>query len=235
MIALDVPARDVTDVVQVLRALGSHRYVAGRTVLVHAAAIVAAEDGLAMLAPEQGSLLDEARAWAHATLAAPDVDPSSRDERLWRRCTEREAAAALEALWTSKAARARLERWLEEAGLPVSDALPFDEETEDDVHPVLFDAGWELLPLTELDPARHQGAIAAYGDPVLFASARFNEESAIPRPVYLQELPAIGPVEILRGVDAAGLLVEPLVLWADGDRVYHDYVLRGVLRAARIG
>jgi hypothetical protein len=52
--------------------------------------------------------------------------------------------------------------------------------------------------------------------------------------VHLQELPALGLAELLRGVDADGELVEPFVLWTDGDEVYQDYLLRGVLKAAKI-
>ena len=74
------------------------------------------------------------------------------------------------------------------------------------MHPLLVDAGWELLPLAQLDPERHRGAMSAFGDGLSFESARFEEETAIPPLSHLYELPAIGPVELLQGVDPAGLL-----------------------------
>jgi hypothetical protein len=121
-----------------------------------------------------------------------------------------------------------------ELGLDVPLHDPFDERVEDEIHPVLVDAGWELLPLTELDPVRHRGVIEAYDEPILFEAARFEEESAIPPRVTLQELPVLGLVELLRGVDADGELAEPFVLWVDGDATYHDYVIRGARKAARL-
>jgi hypothetical protein len=111
---------------------------------------------------------------------------------------------------------------------------PFDENAEDAVHPILIDAGWELVPLRLLDPERHKGAIAAFGDDLSFASAVFEEETAIPATPSLLELPALGPAELLSGVDDAGNLVEPLVVWAEGNETYVDYLIRGVRRAARL-
>ncbi len=232
MLAHDLPARDVADVVALLRALGGHRYVAGRMVLVHAAAFYATCD--VVTADFASGLLAEGQAWARAVFADPDIDPASRDERLQRRSTEREAAAVLEALWTHEEARARLAAWMQEMELPIPDAAPFDEAAEEEIHPILIDAGWELLPLAELDATRHAGAIGAFDDPILFESARFEEADAVPPRVYLQELSAIGPAEILRGVNAQGLLDGPLTLWTEGCEVYQDYVLRGVLRAAKL-
>ena len=91
------------------------------------------------------------------------------------------------------------------------------------------------MPLTALDPERHRGVIQAFGEPIDFEAARFEDESAIPPPSYLQELPAMGAAELLRGVDVDGALAEPLVLWTLGRDPYHDYVVRGVMRAAKIG
>jgi hypothetical protein len=156
---------------------------------------------------------------------------------LWRASSEGEVAEALERFWSPEAARARdaLATRLASAGIAVPDAAPFDESREDEVFPVLIDAGWELHPLAALDPERHKGAILAFGDPIHFDSAKFEEASAYPEPgPYLQELPAIGSVELLRGADASGALTQPLTIWTSGPEPYHDYVLRGVLRAAKI-
>jgi hypothetical protein len=44
----------------------------------------------------------------------------------------------------------------------------------------------------------------------------------------------MGPVELLAGVDDEGKLRAPFTLWSEGNETYLDYVLRGVLRAAKI-
>lgn len=221
-----LPARDATDVGHLVRALGGHRYVAGRLILIHAAAFhCVVSDALA-----------EAQSWAAGILADGEIDPSSRDERLWRRSTEKELAAVLDGFWGAggEDARAKLASWLEATDLPVGEGAPFDEDQEDDIHPLLIDAGWELLPLAGLDPERHKGAIDAFGETILYEAARFDEENAVPAAAHLAELPAFGPVEILRGATPSGLLTEELVLWTEGNATYHDYVLRGVLRAAKL-
>jgi|SRR6185312_674082 len=231
MQAIDLGVGRVDAALRLVRALGAHRYNAGRTHLVHAAAIAAVGD-------DAGGALAEALAWSRATLALTDLDAASRDERLWRRSTEAEVAAVLDAFWTpstrADAARAALTKFLAEHELPVGDHAPFDESAEDGVHPLVIDAGWELVPLGELDPERHKGAIAAFGDDLFFDAAVFEEETAIPREPCLLELPAIGAVELLRGARDDGALAEPLVLWMQGNETYVDYLLRGVCRAAKI-
>jgi hypothetical protein len=233
MIAIDLGAQNVGEVLRVVHALGSHRYVAGRLHMVHAFAIAAAGD-------DAGAALAEARTWALATMARDrdGLDLSSRDERLWRRCSDAEIGALFEAYWApgrvSRAARTALGALLDRHGLPPADDTPFDEAAEERIHPLAVDAGWELLALGELDPERHKGAIAAFGDPIAFASALFEEEAAIPPAPHLYELSAVGPAEPLRGVDDTGALTEPFVLWAEGNETYVDYVLRGVRRAAKL-
>ena len=158
-----------------------------------------------------------------------------------RQATSEELLAVLEGFWVHGPARLAdraQEQLLERAhqlGLDVPTHAPFDETAEDEMHPVLVDAGWELLPLAALDPVRHRGVVEAYGEPIHYEAARFEEESAIPPRVSLQELPALGLVELLRGIDGDGALVEPLVLWTEGDDVYQDYVLRGVVKVAKVG
>jgi hypothetical protein len=221
MEAVSLPVQTADDVARLVRALGKHRYVAGRAIFIHA------------LAADLGGDTELER-WARATLADPDVDAASRDERLLRRATEDELATVLLAYWgADDAPRARLAERLAELDLAVPESEPFDEEAEEDLHPLLVDAGWELFPLSELDPERHKGAIAAFSDPLWFESAKFEEENAIPKPAYLQELPAIGPVELLRGCPE-GTLATELVLWTSGEPTYQDYVLRGVFRAAKL-
>jgi hypothetical protein len=214
MQAHELPCVKVDEALRVIKALGGHRYVAARKHLVHA------------LALDDETLLRD-----------PEIDPASRDERLWRACSEAEVIRVLERYWsdTDDAARQRekLADALERLGLPLPAAEPFDETAEQDIHPLLVDAGWELWPLRDLDPERHRGLIGYYDEPILLESARFEEENAIPPIVHLQELPAIGPRELLFGA-ANGVLVRPLVVWCEGDPTYHEYVLKGVLRAAKI-
>ena len=232
MIARTLPARTPEEIARLVRSLGSHRYVAGRLHLVHAFVF----DALAGSGVDE---LDEARRWADGVLGDPDVDRGSRDERLWRHATEREVGTALGAFWDCDArgasAREKLAAHLRaiDAPLPERDAVLFDESAEEDLFPVLIDAGWELLPLAALDAERHRGAIEAFGDRFAFDCAKFEEESAEGVPPLLQELPAIGPHELLHGAEH-GILRAPLVLWTEGSLAYHDYVMRGVLRAAKL-
>lgn len=233
MIARPLPVSTAVEAVRVVRALGAHRYVAGRLVLVHALAFDALD------VPELPGPLADAVAWARAILSEPEVDAASKDERLFRVASTEELASLLEAFWDRGSGgdrvHTRLMNRLHALDLEVGSHTPFDEAAEDDLHPVLVDAGWELVSLLALDPVRHKGAIHAFDEPILFEAARFEEESAIPQQRHLQELPLLGAVELLRGVDSDGALIEPLVLWTEGNGTYHDYVLRGVLRAAKVG
>jgi len=231
MIARTLPLSTASESIRFVRALGGHRYVAGRLVLVHAFAFAAVD------ASDAPPALGEALAWARTVLADPTVDPESKDERLFRTASPDEVTSLLLEFWTPNArsdrAHERLMDRFDALGLDLGIHAPFDEDVEDDVHPILIDAGWELCPLAALDRDRHKGAIDAFGEPIHFDAAKFEEENAIPSPRYLQELPVFGAVELLRGVDAEGSLVEPLVLWTEGHDAYQDYVLRGVLRAAQ--
>jgi hypothetical protein len=212
--------------VDFVRALGQHRYVQGRLHLVHAFVVAAAAEG--------EPRLDEAAAWAAGVLADPAIDQDSRDERLFRRASDAELVAALGTFWIegerTPRARARLQEHLARIGVhpDQEERLPFDESCEEDVYPVLIDAGWELLPLAALEPERHKGARAAFED---FEVARFEEENTIPPVVTLHELPVMGAVELLRPFDEAGAARAPFVLWANGHETYLDYVYRGVARA----
>jgi hypothetical protein len=231
MIAVELPTTDVEALLRAVRALGTHRYVAGRAHMVHAFAVASAH--VAAGPPE----LAEATAWAEAVLADESVDVASKDERLVRRCTDAELVAVLGAFLRPESApyaQDELLDWLERAELPLSDVDAFDPAAEEDIHPLLVDAGWELLPLAALDAERHKGAIQWFGEPIHFEAARFEEESAIPKPTYLQELPALGPLELLRWADDSGALDEALTVWTEGNATYHEYLLAGVRRAAKL-
>ena len=230
MIARPLSARTPEEIARLVRALGSHRYVAGRLLLVHAFVFDA-------LAGANVEGLAEAGAWAKEVLARADIDRASRDERLWRAASERELAIALAAFWSddevADRTRGALARHLKEIDAPVATGPLFDESQEDELFPVLIDAGWELLRLAELDPERHRGAIDAFGERLAFDCAKFDEESALGAPPPLHELPALGGRELVHGAQH-GILLAPLVLWTEGNETYQDYVLRGVLRAAKL-
>jgi hypothetical protein len=253
MKAFELGALRVADALRVVPALGAHRYVVGRMHLVHAFAFAAAndgnpddDDGRSPAPPEPGrnlGVITEGKAWANRLLHAAtsdSLDVGSLDERLWRRSTEAEVAALLDAYWTpgprAELSREALRQLLESHHFTVPEGqTPFDEKLEETLEPLLIDAGWELLTLNQLDPERHKGAIAAFGDALDFESACFEEETAIPRAApSLIELPALGPTELLHGATAGGTLAEPLVVWADGHETYLDYIIRGVRRAARL-
>jgi hypothetical protein len=215
---------------RVVRALGQHRYVGGRLHLVHAFAFCALD-----ASPE----LAAAAAWARAVMADASIDKASRDERLFRRSSEVEIAHVLGAFWGTgpvrERAHARLREHLWAAEIALPEHAPFDEAREDETFPVLVDAGWELLPLCSLDPERHRGAIQEFGEPILWDAAVFEEQSRADPAPYLQELPALGAAELLAGAGEDGALVAPLPVWTSGPEPYHAYVLRGVLRAAKLG
>jgi hypothetical protein len=238
VIGHEINAEGGEQLVRFIRALGQHRYVASRLHLVHAFAIEAACTP-SEFEPDDPALA-EAKAWAAGVLADADVDKASKDERLFRRTTDAELVAVLAAFWNDgerreRASFALAQRLIEIAVPPPDlDALPFDESSEEDVFPILVDAGWELLPLSALDPERHKGAINAFGDALAFDVAKFEEENAVPPLVTLHELPALGAIELLAALDADGDLRAPFVLWTSGHETYVDYVLRGVLKAAKI-
>jgi len=215
----ELPASGVDDALRVVRALGKHRYVAGRTHFVHA---LAAAD-----------LDGEIGRWARFVIGDDTVDKASRDERLVKRASEDDVCAVLAWFWQEptrgRACDALLER-LEAFGVDASIGEPFDD---DEPFPLLVDAGFELLPLAELDAERHRGAIEAFGERIQFDVACFEEREHLPPQVHLQELPAMGVAELVRGA-RDGELDEALSLWLSGNETYQDYVIRGVLRAARI-
>jgi hypothetical protein len=234
MIGTELGRRTGEELVRLVRTLGKHRYVASRLHLVHAFAIEAACAG-----GDAGADLADARAWARDVLTDPSIDRGSRDERLHRKATDVELVAVLAAHWSSErkdAARARLVELLRAEGADPEEGgrAPFDESREDDVFPVLVDAGWELLTLAALDPERHKGAMQSFEDQLAWEIAVFEEQNAVPKVTPLHELPALGPVELLDAFDDEGRTRAPFVLWASGNETYLDYVLRGVLRASKL-
>jgi hypothetical protein len=231
VIGYELDTSTSAELVRFVRALGQHRYVASRLHLIHAFAFDAAATD------ESEPALAEGAAWARRCIESGVIDLDSKDERLYRRATDAELVSVLEAFWSGgreTRAHARLrERLTSIDALPDAVALsapPFDESHEEDMFPVLVDAGWELLPIAHLDLDRHRGAIQAFDD---FEVAKFEEQSAVPSVPTLHEMPLLGPVELLAACDADALRA-PFVLWQQGHESYLDYVLRGVLRASKL-
>jgi len=114
MIAVELGASRVDEAIRVVRALGAHRYLAGRLHLIHAFAFAA-------MPRQPNDLLAGPKTWANGLLSDGLVDPASRDECLWRRGSDAELAAVLEAFWApgapSRAAREALRQvWLGVSG-----------------------------------------------------------------------------------------------------------------------
>jgi len=240
MIGEELETKTGDEMVRVVRALGQHRYVAGRLHLVHAFLFEAATESTDEAVT---AALAEATAWARGVLVDSTIDRSSKDERLYRTASDAELVAVLTVFWTAGEARERAslrlaERLVEiEVEPPDFTATPFDEDREEEMFPVLIDAGWELLKLGELDPERHKGAIQAFAtvdEEVGFESARFEEENAVPPVTPLMELPAMGTTELLAAIDEDGNARAELVVWCEGNATYVDYLLRGVRRAAKL-
>ncbi len=219
----DLPIQTVEQALAFVRAMGKHRYIAGRSHFVHAlAACDLGTDG-------------DLRRWARSVIEDDAIDKASRDERLVRCATEEEIAGMLDWFWnepTRERAADALFAVLDEFGVDVRvPPDPFDDD--DDAFPIMIDAGVELLPLIDLDPERHRGAIESFGDRIHYDVARFEDEEHEPRIIHLQELPLLGVSELVRGA-VDGVLDSQLSIWIDGHETYQDYVIRGVLRAAKI-
>lgn len=211
MIGFDIEVSAPDDLVRLVRALGQHRYVASRLHLAHAFALEAIGDE-----------------WARDVLADASIDEASKDERLVRRIDDKELVAVLAAFWgDDETARTKLRERI--ASIDASaEGVPFDDDREDDMFPILVDAGWELLPLLQLDPERHRGAMNAFGEQIAWEVAKFEEENQVPPVPTLHELPLIGAAELLRPLDA------PFAIWQQGNETYLDYVLRGALKVAKL-
>ena len=169
----------------------------------------------------------------------PEIDRDSKDPRLLRAATDKELVAVLTSYWDDDAvlgrtkAPLRLAAMLGAIGVAPHDGDLFDERAEDDLYPVLVDASWELVKVAALDPERHKGLVETY-EPIELASERFEEESAIPPREYLFEVPLLGATELLRPADEWGDFRTPFVVWSSAPATYEDYLIRGVLKAAKV-
>jgi len=220
MLAWSFAARSLDELGRLLRSLGKHRYVQEVDHRVHWAVDRALRD-LAPFAPH-------AEAFDALVSRTPDLDPSSRDPRLWRKASVDEVVLLLSTFWSpdeaGERARERLIDVLEEAGLAPGEHEPFESDPDEPPHPELVELDWVLLPVEELDTERHAGALAALEDS--------GDEINPSAPIY-QEGPTLAAPELLFGA-LEGALVEDFLVWSDGPYAYANYVFRGVAKAAKL-
>ncbi|MFT3773738.1 MAG: hypothetical protein QM820_50845 [Minicystis sp.] len=220
MYAWSFAARTADEVGRLVRALGRHRYLREADLRIH----FTVDRALAA----NPVFARHAAAFAERVKREPDLDLRSRDPSLWRAATADEIAAALTTFWTPDAAgeeaRERLLDILEELDLSLSEHEPFDSPIEEPPHPELILLDWVLLPVDELDPDRHAGALAALEDS--------GDEIVASAPIY-QEAVVLAAPELVLGAPN-GVLAEGFVIWSEGPYAYADYIFRGASKAAKL-
>jgi hypothetical protein len=220
MFAWSFAARTADEVARLVRALGRHRYLREADLRLHFLVDVALAHLPEFAAP--------AAAFEARACAEPELDLRSRDPSLWRPASVDEVLAALTAFWTPDEpgliARARLLEAMDELDLDGDEHAPFGSLPEEPPHPELVLLDWVLLPVDELDPERHAGALAALEES--------GEEIHPSAPIY-QEATVIAASELVRGAPN-GALVEDFVVWSEGPYPYADYVFRGASKAAKL-
>ncbi len=220
MLGWSFAARTMDEVSALLRAMGRHRYLREAECAVHFSVVEALHDHPRF----------EAHAQRHRARMArePDLDLTSRDPSLWCPVGIDDVLAALSVFWTpgddSDHAKLRLLRMFEHLDLPVPSHEPFASDAEEPPHPELVCLDWELLPICELDPERHRGAVEAL--------EQSGDEVNMTVPVY-QEATTISVVELCSGAPN-GALTTDFLIWSDEPYSYADYVFRGVARAAKL-
>lgn len=214
------PCTTVDELAALLRALGKHRYLSEVDHRLHWAVDAALAD--------HEPFRSKARAFTERKKAERDLDPSSYDPTLWRSATTDEIAEVFRLFWTpgpaATTAASRLRALIEHEGLVIPERDPFDGDPESPDHPQLVQLAWRLLPVADLDPERHAGAVQAM--------AAAGEEVDVSAPID-QEGPDLGVLELADGAPEGEPVTEFLV-WADGPRSYSDYVFRGACRAAKL-
>ncbi len=216
MYAWAFPTRDVASIARLIHKLGTHRYVRERDHRVHFSVDQALEV-LPGFAPHAEQFRSRQAA----------LDMTSRDPALWRSVSAEEAVAVLEAFWLSPLRDGfseRLRQVLREAGIPWPEHAPWTCSPEEPAHPELLLLDWELLPVDELDPEKHQGALTALEG---------ESDPYHPSDALYQEGPMLSAVELAEGAEEGELLADWMI-WSDGPYTYADYVLRGAARAAKL-
>lgn len=234
MLAWEIPARTVDELGRFLRALGKNRYVESVDHRLHVSVDRALARGLGAFVPgSPHERVAHAASELEALLRrAPDLDPGSRDPRLFRAATLDEIVLVLRSFWEDEH-RERASAWLAEAlasfGLSLGEHEPFGAAPDETVHPELVLLDWTLLPVDELDPELHAGALAAMedsGDEATPGEALFVEGPLLAYP----ELALASP----RGHSQPALPEGAFLVWCDGPYSYADYVLRGACKAAKL-
>ncbi|APR83817.1 Hypothetical protein A7982_09166 [Minicystis rosea] len=220
MYAWSFAARTADEVGRLVRALGRHRYLREADLRLHFT-IDRALAADPMFAPHAAAF--EAR-----VRREPELDLRSRDPSLWRAASADELVAALTTFWTpdaaGEAARERLLDALEDLDLELAEHEPFASSSEEPPHPELILLDWVLLPVDELDPDRHAGALAALEDS--------GDEITASAPIY-QEATVLAAPELVLGAPN-GVLAEGFVIWSEGPYAYADYVFRGASKMAKL-
>jgi hypothetical protein len=220
MLAWSFAARTMDEISALVRALGRHRYVRESEFALHFSVVEALHD----LPPFQ-ELAERHRG---RLAREPNLDLTSRDPSLWYPVSVDVVLAALSAFWSagdaSDDAKLRLLNRFEHLDLLMPSHEPFASNPEDPPHPELVWLEWELLPICDLDPDRHRGAVEAL--------EQSGEEVDMTAPVY-QEALAISVVELCSGA-RNGVLADDFLIWSDGPYSYADYVFRGVARSAKL-
>jgi hypothetical protein len=220
MYAWSFAARTPEEVGRLVRALGRHRYLREADLRLHFTV------DLALRADP--AFARHAAAFVERRKREPELDVRSRDPSLWRPASADEIAAALTTFWTpddaGEAAREALLDALEELGLEHAEHEPFASSIEEPPFPELILLDWVLLPVDELDPDRHAGALGALEDS--------GDEIAASAPIY-QEATVLAASELVLGAPN-GVLAEDFVIWSEGPYAYADYVFRGAAKAAKL-
>jgi hypothetical protein len=220
MWAWSFACRTVPEVAALLGALGKHRYVREADHRLHRL--------IDRTLSEHPTFRPRALELEALERADPDFDLSSRDPRLWRPASLDEIIEALSIFWSgsdaSRLARQDLRFQIEELGLDLPRREPFEGDPEDPEHPELIQLSWTLLPIVDLDPERHAGALNA----MLEAA----EEVDVSAPIE-QEGPEIGALELIEGAPR-GVLVSDLLVWSEPPYAYADYVFRGASKVAKL-
>jgi hypothetical protein len=208
------PVSTVAEFLRWVKALGSHRYVAGSLHMIHALVYDACAEAVS-----PASL-----AWARETLS---VSERVGEDDL-RRANDLELLQILEAVLTRTEVRTRLELALRTRSIDVQSQLGagfalFDEARESTLSPVLIDAGWELFALSDLDAERHRGVLD-----------RMPADTAVAPDTVLQELGLFGAEELLLLAQNDLSLASAPTLWVSEPAFYQNYVLHGVSRAAKL-
>jgi hypothetical protein len=220
MIAWSFAAHMVDEVARLLRALGKHRYIKEVDHRVHFV--------VDMVLADLPAFKPHAAAFQARVEREKDLDVTSDDPSLWRSATTDEVISVLTAFWgAGEECEARIERLaevLDAHGFELPEHEPWESDPEEAPFPELITLDWVLLPVDQLNPEHHKGAIEAISK----TDAKFDRSAPI-----FQEGPTISAVELADGAPN-GVLVGDFLVWSEEPYAYTDYVFRGASKAAKL-